>query len=204
MQENNKNTSDAVENFLYNIQLNRKVSFFQYILSFKIMIIMLVSALIIFIFGEQVVLYVLLGAYGLIYWLYRQDKLNFIFKISKEADKTIFSFLSKNTKRVYKEHKHILMLNALFSELFFAEKEPKKKKEKGLWGIKIKTKERLNKKDGENVKFGVIITLKEVNGVNRIQEFIQQCQFRGWLVNKIDIENRIDIYNIAREEIELE
>ena len=56
----------------------------------------------------------------------------------------------------------------------------------------------------ENVKFGVIITLKEVNGVNRIQEFIQQCQFRGWLVNKIDIENRIDIYNIAREEIELE
>lgn len=83
-------------------------------------------------------------------------------------------------------------------------KKPKKKKEKGLWGIKIKTKERLNKKDGENVRFGVIITLKEVNGVNRIQEFIQQCQFRGWLVNKIDIENRIDIYNIAREEIELE
>ena len=130
MQENNKNTSDAVENFLYNIQLNRKVSFFQYILSFKIMIIMLVSALIIFIFGEQVVWYVLLGAYGLIYWLYRQDKLNFIFKISKEADRTIFSFLSKNTKRVYKEHKHILMLDALFSELFFAEKEPKKKKDK--------------------------------------------------------------------------
>ncbi|RKV93143.1 MAG: hypothetical protein D8H92_11695 [Campylobacter sp.] len=128
MREQQKNTNDAVENFLYNIQLNRKVNFFQYILSFKVMIIVLVSALIIFIFGEQVVLYTLLGAYAIIYWLYRQDKLSFIFKISKEADKTIFSFISKNTKRVYKERRRSYMLNALFSELFFTEKEPKQKK----------------------------------------------------------------------------
>ena len=114
MREQQKNTNDAVENFLYNIQLNRKVNFFQYI--------------IIFIFGEQVVLYTLLGAYAIIYWLYRQDKLSFIFKISKEADKTIFSFISKNTKRVYKERRRSYMLNALFSELFFTEKEPKQKK----------------------------------------------------------------------------
>ena len=92
------------------------------------MIIVLVSALIIFIFGEQVVLYTLLGAYAIIYWLYRQDKLSFIFKISKEADKPIFSFISKNTNRVYKERRRSYMLNALFSELFFTEKEPKQKK----------------------------------------------------------------------------
>ena len=130
MQEHQKNTNDAVENFLYNTQLNRKVNFFQYILSFKVMIIVLVSALIIFIFGEQVVLYTLLGAYAIIYWLYRQDKLSFIFKISKEADKTIFSFISRNTKRIYKERKRSYMLNALFSELFFTEKEPKQKNKK--------------------------------------------------------------------------
>lgn len=74
----------------------------------------------------------------------------------------------------------------------------------GLWGLSIKTKERLWKRDGEGIKFGVVITLKEINGINRIDDFINQCTLRGWLVNKIDIENRIDIYNIAEEEIEFE
>ena len=50
----------------------------------------------------------------------------------------------------------------------------------------------------------MVIRLKEINGVNRINEFIQQCAFKGWLINKIDIENRIDIYNIAEEEIEFD
>lgn len=83
-------------------------------------------------------------------------------------------------------------------------KKSKAKRGNGLWGISIKTKERLNSKDGVNLKFGLVITLKEINGVNRIQEFIQQCQFRGWIVNKIDVENRINIYNIAGEEVEFE
>ena len=51
---------------------------------------------------------------------------------------------------------------------------------------------------------GLVVTLKEINGVNRIDDFIQNCQLRGWLVNKIDIENRIDIYNIAEEDIHFE
>ena len=77
----------------------------------------------------------------------------------------------------------------------------KKKKENPLWGISIKTKERLNSKDGKSLKFGLVITLKEINGVNRIEQFIQQCLFRGWLVNRINVENKIDIYNKAEEEI---
>lgn len=82
------------------------------------------------------------------------------------------------------------------------QKKPKKKNKNELWGISIKTKERLNLKDGNNLKFGVVITLKEVNGVNRIQEFIQQCKLNRWLVNTINVDNRIDIYNVAKEEIE--
>ena len=81
---------------------------------------------------------------------------------------------------------------------------PKKRYDSGLWGLSIKTKERLWRRDGEGIKFGVVITLKEINGVNRIDEFINLCTLRGWLVNKIDIENRIDIYNIAEKEIEFE
>jgi hypothetical protein len=73
-----------------------------------------------------------------------------------------------------------------------------------LWGLSLKTKERLDEKFGEGLKFGVVITLKEINGVNRIDEFIQNALFRGWLVNKIDVDTRIDIYNVAEEEIKFE
>lgn len=73
-----------------------------------------------------------------------------------------------------------------------------------MWGISIKTKERLNSSDGEDIRFGVIVTLKEINGVNRIETFIQQCSLRGWLVNRINVENRLDIYATASEEIEFE
>ena len=78
------------------------------------------------------------------------------------------------------------------------------KQTSGLWGISIKTKERFNPGGEGNLKFGVIITLKEVNGKNRMQEFIQQCLSRGWFVNKINIDNKIDIYNAAKEEINFE
>lgn len=73
-----------------------------------------------------------------------------------------------------------------------------------LWGLSLKTKERLEERFGEGLKFGIVITLKEINGVNRIDEFIKNAQLRGWLVNKIDVDTRIDIFNIAEEEIEFE
>lgn len=73
-----------------------------------------------------------------------------------------------------------------------------------LWGMSIKTKERLEAKDGEGIRFGVVVTLREINGVNRIDDFIQQCNFRGWLVNRINVENRLDIYQTAEEEVEFE
>ncbi|MCR5737985.1 MAG: S8 family peptidase [Eubacterium sp.] len=74
----------------------------------------------------------------------------------------------------------------------------------GLWGLEIKTKERLKKKYGGGIAFGIVITLKEINGVNRIEDFIYQCSFNNWIVNRIDIENRIDVYATAEEEIEFE
>ncbi len=32
---------------------------------------------------------------------------------------------------------------------------------------------RLNSRDGVGITFGVVVTLKEINGVNRIEDFIQ-------------------------------
>ena len=73
-----------------------------------------------------------------------------------------------------------------------------------MWGITVKTKERLNNNDGEGVKFGLVITLRELHNVNRIDAFIKNCKLNGWLVNSINVENRIDIYNRAEQEITLE
>lgn len=80
-------------------------------------------------------------------------------------------------------------------------RQPKPNNSNGLWGLSVRTKERLNEKDGYNMRFGVIVTLKEINGVNRIKDFIQLCQFKGWIVNKLDVENQINIYHIAEEEV---
>ena len=74
----------------------------------------------------------------------------------------------------------------------------------GMWGISLKTKERLGRKDEEGIKFGIVVTLREIAGVNRIDDFIRRCMFSGWLVNKIDIESRVEVYNKAQENIELE
>lgn len=74
----------------------------------------------------------------------------------------------------------------------------------GMWGIKIRTTERGDKKNGRGMNFSVVVTLKEINGVNRIDDFIQQCSLRGWIVTRIDVENRIDIYNAAEVDIDFE
>ena len=72
------------------------------------------------------------------------------------------------------------------------------------WGMEIKTNNRLDPKDGVGIRFGVVVTLKEINGVNRIDEFIKNCTLNGWLVNRIDVKERIDINKKINEEIELE
>lgn len=73
-----------------------------------------------------------------------------------------------------------------------------------IWGIELREKERLSNKDGRGLKFGIVVTLKEMNNVNRIDDFIQQANFRGWLVNKIDVQNRIDVYEQGNQNIKLE
>lgn len=43
-----------------------------------------------------------------------------------------------------------------------------------------------------------------MNGVNRMDDFIKMCMARGWLVNQLDIENQLDIYAKAEEDIVFE
>ncbi len=72
------------------------------------------------------------------------------------------------------------------------------------WGMEIKTNNRLDPADGVGIRFGVVVTLKEINGINRIDEFIKNCTLNGWLVNNLDIQARIDINEKINEEIEFD
>ena len=81
---------------------------------------------------------------------------------------------------------------------------PKKSYDNKNWGMEIKTNNRLDPKDGMGIRFGVVVTLKEINGVNRIDEFIRNCTLNGWLVNKIDVQTRVDINKKVNEDIEFE
>lgn len=81
---------------------------------------------------------------------------------------------------------------------------PKKSYNNKNWGMEIKTNNRLDPKDGMGIRFGVIVTLKEINGINRIDEFIKNCTLNGWLVNKLDVQTRIDINEKVNEDIEFE
>ncbi len=82
--------------------------------------------------------------------------------------------------------------------------KPKKMYENKNWGMEIKTNNRLDPKDGIGVRFGVVVTLKEISGVNRIDEFIRNCTLDGWLVNEVDVQTRVEINKIINEDIELE
>ncbi len=89
----------------------------------------------------------------------------------------------------------------LIGEEFKASTRARKVYDDGRWGISLKTKERLWGKAGKDLKFGVVITLKEINGQNRLEDFIRLCSLRGWLVNRIRVENKIEIYAKAEEEV---
>lgn len=82
--------------------------------------------------------------------------------------------------------------------------KPKKSYKNKNWGMEIKTNNRLDPKDGEGIRFGVVVTLKEINGINRIDEFVKNCNLSGWLVNPVDIKNRIDIHEKVNEEIDFQ
>ena len=72
------------------------------------------------------------------------------------------------------------------------------------WGMEVKTTNRLDPKDGEGLRFGVVVTLKEINGVNRIDEFIRNCNLNGWIVNQLDIQVKQDIFQTLNEEVKFE
>ena len=133
-------------------------------------------------------------------------------RVKEEGGKATISSINSNSqgddggKHLYEPEARQLYRKwdnvKLISEELKPRAVPRKVYGAGMWGLSIKTKELLKEKNGRGLSFGVVVTLKEMYVENRIDDFIKLCMMRGWIVNRIDVENQIDIYNKAEEEIE--
>lgn len=121
--------------------------------------------------------------------------------INGDEQDNIDSYIDEGTARGhYRKWDNIKHIK----ESFTGRNKSKKAYTNKMWGISITSKERIREKHGKGVNFGIVVTVKEVNGANRIEDFIQQSLLKGWLVNRINVEQRIDIYNIAEENVVFE
>jgi hypothetical protein len=72
------------------------------------------------------------------------------------------------------------------------------------WGVRIDMADRLGTYSKRGMPFSVVVTLKEADGVNEIHRFCQACQARGWIVETLNVEQRMRVNTQAQEEILLE
>lgn len=73
-----------------------------------------------------------------------------------------------------------------------------------MWGLRIVNKDRRTDGTRDNLAFGVVITLKGMRGIDRYDEFKQNCLAKGFLVDTISIDNQIELYNQSEMELNLE
>ena len=104
---------------------------------------------------------------------------------------------ARNIYRKWDNVKHI-------GEILNPRALPKKVLVSNFWGISVKSKSRENDGRRMSLPFGIVITLKEMYGENRFEDFVSLCQVRGWLVERLDVRSRLDIYTRAEEEIHFE
>lgn len=63
---------------------------------------------------------------------------------------------------------------------------------KGFWGIKLRSTERLNNKAKIPFDFAVVLTFKNLDGMNLIEDFKQMCLYNNIHVTDINIQNIIE------------
>lgn len=119
---------------------------------------------------------------------------------NKQGDEGFNLIREENARNLYRKWDNVKIIN----DIIKSNSRPRKIYGIGMWGLSIKTKERLRSKHGKGLQFGVVVTLKEMYGENRIDDFIKLCMMRGWIVNQIDIDNRFDVYIKAEEDITFE
>lgn len=73
-----------------------------------------------------------------------------------------------------------------------------------LWGMMIRKSSRYQKGSHASQRFGVVVTIHNLKGENRIDTFMRQCAALGWIVERVEIENELRIYEHSQVEVEFE
>lgn len=112
-----------------------------------------------------------------------------------EKDKKTNHLWEKEARDLYRKWDNIKHIKEVYSS------HMRKTYEAKYWGMELKRMKRLDEIEIENLKFGVVVTLKAIDDINRITEFKKDCEALGWIVNEIVFKERINIYQKAEEEI---
>lgn len=123
-------------------------------------------------------------------------------KNKEEKDET-FAITEEKARNDLRKWDNIKVIREVLSAKK-GKKKGKKKFSSDYWGLQITSNERINKGERTKTKFALVVTLKEVNGKNRFDEFRARCEMSNWFVSDINIETRIDIYNQAEVDIEFD
>lgn len=91
--------------------------------------------------------------------------------------------------------------NTKFVSSLFRNNRALKSFEDKMWGFCVTSKERRSQPLKEDLNFGAVITLREIKGVNRIEEFKHACLLRGYIVTELEMHNQVEIYETSQEEV---
>ena len=119
---------------------------------------------------------------------------------NKQAEEGLNTIYEEDARKLYRKWDNVKHISEAIKE----NGRPRKAYQSGMWGLSIKTKERLDPNVGRGLRFGVVVTLREMNEKNRIDDFIKMCMLRGWVVNRLDVHAQVDVYAQAEEEIKFE
>ena len=83
----------------------------------------------------------------------------------------------------------------------------KRKKKEGdiYWGMSIKAVERLDDKPGRGIPFSAVVTMRAIDGINRISQFIKLCSVtHSWDVVQLDQKAMVEAYNEAEANLDFD
>ena len=87
-------------------------------------------------------------------------------------------------------------------------KQAKKNFGRDNWGLEVSYLKRYVENGGikqpQQIKWGLVVTLKAIDGQNRIEEFIQSCVINEWRVYRISVDNMVKIYTQSQVEVNFE
>ena len=122
-------------------------------------------------------------------------------KRNRQGEEKSVSNLEVNARKELRKWDNIKHLCERIPE---KRKVAKDRLDSDFWGLRVITKERVSDGRRNDLAYGVVVTLHEINGVNRVDEFESACLANGWLVNRINVKERVEIHDKAEEEIQFE